>query len=106
MQRMDPGPVLILAAWAGIVGAIGIFLWSGLAGPHGLARLAEAETAEAGLEARLAALRERRAAAENRVRRLGPEHLDLDLLDERARAVLGLARPDEMVIAPLSRRGG
>jgi cell division protein FtsB len=32
------------------------------------------------------------------VRRLATDTLDLDLLDERARAVLGLGHPDEIVI--------
>jgi len=35
---------------------------------------------------------------ENRTRRLSDEYLDLDLLDERARAVLGLVRADDLVI--------
>lgn len=34
----------------------------------------------------------------NRTRRLSDDFLDLDLLDERARDVLGLARPDEIII--------
>ena len=43
----------------------------------------------------VAAQRER---MEERVARLQPEHLDPDLLDERARALLNLGRPDEVVI--------
>lgn len=39
-----------------------------------------------------------RRAWENRVERLRPESLDPDLLEERARAVLGLIRDDEVVI--------
>ncbi|TVP71955.1 MAG: septum formation initiator family protein [Rhodobacteraceae bacterium] len=50
----------------------------------------------------LKAIKERRdvelARLEIRTRRLSDDFLDLDLLDERAREVLGLARPDEMVI--------
>lgn len=38
------------------------------------------------------------ARLENRTRRLSDDYLDLDLLDERARDVLGMARPDEIVI--------
>ena len=38
------------------------------------------------------------ARLENRTRRLSDDFLDLDLLDERARDVLGMARPDELVI--------
>jgi len=41
---------------------------------------------------------ETRRGWENRVARLRPESLDPDLLEERARAVLGLVRDDEVVI--------
>ena len=39
-----------------------------------------------------------RETLENRVRLLRPASLDLDMLDERARAVLGYGLPDERVI--------
>jgi cell division protein FtsB len=39
-----------------------------------------------------------RIALENRVKRLRPESLDLDMLDERSRVVLGFARPREFVV--------
>lgn len=39
-----------------------------------------------------------RMALENRVKLLRPDGLDLDLLDERARIVLGFLKPDEKVI--------
>lgn len=39
-----------------------------------------------------------RIALENRVKRLRPDSLDPDLLDERARVVLGFVRPEEKVI--------
>ena len=39
-----------------------------------------------------------RAQLSERVGRLQPEHLDPDLLDERARALLNLARPDEVIV--------
>lgn len=35
---------------------------------------------------------------ENKTLRLSDNFLDLDLLDERARKVLGLARPDEIIL--------
>ena len=41
---------------------------------------------------------EEHAVLLNRVRRLDESYLDLDLLDERARAVLGYVRQDELVI--------
>jgi cell division protein FtsB len=41
---------------------------------------------------------EERMGLENRVKRLRPDSLDLDVLDERARIVLGFVRPDERVV--------
>lgn len=38
------------------------------------------------------------ADMENRTRRLSDSYLDLDLLDEQARSVLGYVRADEIVI--------
>lgn len=42
--------------------------------------------------------RQERIALENRVRLLRPDGIDLDLLDERARVVLGFVKTDERVI--------
>ncbi len=57
------------------------------------------------IEADVATLREERDRLDitltklrNRTHRLSDDYLDLDLLDERARDVLGLVRPDEIVI--------
>jgi cell division protein FtsB len=35
---------------------------------------------------------------ENLTKRMSDDFLDLDLLDERSRSVLGMVRPDEIVI--------
>lgn len=43
-------------------------------------------------------LRAERVALENRVKLLRPASLDLDMLDERARVVLGFVGPSERVI--------
>ncbi len=43
-------------------------------------------------------LHSERVALENRVKLLRPASLDLDMLDERARAVLGFVAPDEKVV--------
>ena len=39
-----------------------------------------------------------RLALENRVKRMRPDSLDLDMLDERARVVLGFVKPEERVL--------
>jgi cell division protein FtsB len=58
-----------------------------------------------GLERKLAASEKlydqtlaERQALENRVKLLRPSSLDLDMLDERARLVLGYVKPSEQVI--------
>ena len=43
-------------------------------------------------------LRAEIAVLANKTRRLSDDYLDLDLLDEQARSVLGLVRPDEVVL--------
>lgn len=73
------------------------FTFAAVQGDHGLFRRIQIEAQEEEL------IRERdRLAAElaemrNKTRRLSNEFLDLDLLDERARLVLGRLRPDEIV---------
>jgi cell division protein FtsB len=49
-------------------------------------------------QAHLADLDGERSALEGRVALLRPEHLDRDMLDERARATLNLAGPREIII--------
>ena len=103
MPRLDPRPLVTPLVHATVLGIVGVFLWSGFEGDRGRDALAAAQARAERLEVRLAELRAERAEAENRVRRLRADYLDLDLLDERARAVLGLVRPDEMVIRPVTR---
>ena len=54
----------------------------------------EIRTATAHLEG----VRAQRAALENKVSNLRPEHVDPDLLDERIRATLNLVSPDDIVV--------
>jgi cell division protein FtsB len=49
-------------------------------------------------QAQLRLIELEREKLEKRVDLLNPENLDLDMLEERAREVLGLAHPDEVVI--------
>jgi cell division protein FtsB len=65
---------------------------------YGLIRLVQIEEREVRLQDELAGLRAERAAIESKVAQLSGERPDPDLLDERARQVLGLGRPDELLI--------
>ncbi|MBK1636905.1 FtsB family cell division protein [Rhodovulum adriaticum] len=74
------------------------FTYSAVQGNYGLFRRIQIESDVAQLEARRAALTTEIAVLENKTRRMSDDYLDLDLLDERARAVLGMVRADEIVI--------
>lgn len=67
-------------------------------GESGLFVRLAVEKEERNLTAELERLRADRAAHENLTKRLSPGYLDLDLLDERARDVLGYLHEDEVVI--------
>jgi len=81
-----------------VIALMSYLTFAALQGEHGLFRLFRIEAQETRLEAELAGLRAERAAIENKTRRLSTDTLDLDLLDEQARRVLGLGRPDEILI--------
>lgn len=81
-----------------VIAAIGYFAYAAIQGDYGTFRRIQVEAQAMVLKRELAALQSERARLENRVRRLSSDYLDLDLLDEQARKVLGLARGDEIVI--------
>jgi cell division protein FtsB len=67
-------------------------------GDHGLKSRAQLQARADILEGELAGLREVRQRIERDVALLEPESLDPDMLDERARAILNLAHPDDLVM--------
>lgn len=81
-----------------VIGLTCYFAYAALQGDTGLVEQVRLAREEAALEARLAELRVERARIQTLGRGLDERSLDLDLLDERARAVLGLARADEVVV--------
>jgi len=74
------------------------FVFAAVQGDFGLFQRIQIEAEARGLEAELAALRAEVGMMENKTRRLSDDYLDLDLLDEQARSVLGMSRPDEIII--------
>jgi cell division protein FtsB len=81
-----------------VLSALAYLSFAALQGDYGLHRYIQVQADEARLRDELAALQAERAVIANKVRRLTAASLDGDLLDERARAVLGLTRPDELVL--------
>ncbi len=98
MSRWDWGQIVTPAIYIVLIAVLAVFGHSGLQGEHGLIALHEAEALERNLTDELAVIRNQRRARKNMVRRLDEHSLDLDLLDERARAILGYTRREELVI--------
>ena len=80
------------------LGMGGYFTFAAVQGDYGLFRRAEIEAQEKALQARLDVLEAEVARMENLTQRLSDGYLDLDLLDQQARDVLGMIRADEIVI--------
>ena|SRR6056297_2770937 len=87
---------LVFFAGSFCVGAY--FIFAAVQGDYGVFRRAEIVVETRALQAELADLRVEVARMENLTRRLSDTYLDLDLLDERARDMLGMVRTDEIVV--------
>ncbi len=74
------------------------FTYHLVAGGHGLKERAQLEMRITTLEGELGGLQAVRAKLERDVSLLRAEHLDPDMLDERARAILNFAHPRDLVI--------
>lgn len=88
------GAVFVLLA-----GATGIyFVFASVQGDYGLFNRVRIDAEAQALETERDALAAEIAALRNKTSRLSDDYLDLDLLDEQARSVLGLVRGDEVVL--------
>ncbi len=74
------------------------FTFAAVQGDFGLFRRAEIVAETNVMKAELFEVQEEVSRMENLTLRLSDDYLDLDLLDEQARNVLGLVRADEIVI--------
>lgn len=82
----------------GVLTLAGYFTFAAVQGEYGLFERIELDAQRAELQEEYDLLAADLAAMENLTTRLSDEYLDLDLLDERARLVLGMLRADEIVI--------
>ncbi|HEY0525474.1 MAG TPA: septum formation initiator family protein [Stellaceae bacterium] len=89
--RFVTGPIFGLAV-------IGYFSYHLVQGDRGLIAWMRLTQQIRDAKATAEQVRGEREALDNRVARLRPEHLDPDLLDERARATLNVVGPNEIVI--------
>ena len=76
----------------------GYFVYHSIEGERGLVAYARLTQDVAQAKAQLEEVSAERKAVERRVSLLRADHLDPDMLDEQARLMLNLVRPDEIVI--------
>ncbi len=82
----------------GLVLAGMYFTFASVQGDYGLFNRVQIDAEARALEAERDRLRAEIASLQNKTRRLSDNYLDLDLLDQQAREVLGLVRGDEIVL--------
>ncbi len=81
-----------------IFGLCAYFSIAAIQGDFGVFKRVQINAKVAMLQARLDGLTDQVAVLENKTQRLSDDFLDLDLLDEQARSILGMIRGDEIVI--------
>jgi cell division protein FtsB len=95
-RRRTPMGVLLYFAGALMLGLY--FTFAAVQGDFGVFKRAEIDAEGRALTQELANLQMQVDRLENLTRRLSNTYLDLDLLDEQARDMLGMVRADEIVI--------
>ena len=94
-RRPSFGPLIVFSG----AFALGLyFTFAAVQGDYGLFRRAEINAEARDLQRQLDRVEAEVVRMENLTKRLSDEYLDLDLLDEQARSVLGMIRADETVI--------
>ncbi|MDP7044673.1 MAG: septum formation initiator family protein [Alphaproteobacteria bacterium] len=88
------GPVLCLVL-------VGYFAYHLVNGERGFIALLQLDQQIQEAKANAAILAKERTEVESRVALMRPDQLDPDMLEERARLMLSVGHPDEVVILPL-----
>lgn len=94
-QRLSISATVLLA----LAVALGLyFAFAAVQGPSGILRRIQIEAETVDLAVERDRLKAEVREMQNLTRRLSDEYLDLDLLDEQAREILGLIRADEVIL--------
>ncbi|AEQ51404.1 Septum formation initiator [Pelagibacterium halotolerans] len=95
-----PSILLKLSMTAGLLAFQGYLGYHVVTGAFGIDSQREMLAEITILEARRAALETEIESYEHRIALFDPRRLDPDILTERARALLGLVHPDDIIIVP------
>ena len=98
MENRNTPPVGPLAVTVVSLTLATYFVFSAIQGDYGVLRRAEYLSESNTLGLNLSQLQSSISLLENKTLRLSDHYLDLDLLDQQARDILGYIRPDEIVI--------
>lgn len=98
MIRTKRAPMGVLFYFAGVLMLGLYFTFAAVQGDFGVFKRAEIQAEHRDLTIELAAVQAEVELMENLTRRLSDTYLDLDLLDEQTRDMLGMVRADEIVI--------
>ncbi len=96
-SRKAPGLTpLLISSVLFFLGAY--FTFTAVQGDYGIFKRVQVEAEIIDLRAELDALEAEVALMHNKTRRMSDDFLDVDLLDQQAREILGLMRADEILI--------
>lgn len=99
MTQSRKRPALGVIVYFALMFSLGLyFTFASVQGDFGLFRRVQIEAEAEALREEKQRLAREVADLENKTRRMSDEYLDLDLLDEQARDVLGLIRSDEIAL--------
>lgn len=98
VKRRFRGIGFFIVLYVASFGAAGFFIHEAQSGNRGTERNAAIQADVLKLESELEAVKRQRSEIERRNSQLSLQSLDADFLDERARSVLNVANPNEVVI--------
>lgn len=99
MTSSTARPALGVVVYTALAFAFGMyFTFASVQGDYGLFKRVQIDAEADQLRAQLADLQAQVEVMRNKTTRLSDKYLDLDLLDEQVRDVLGMVRSDEVVL--------
>ena len=99
MTTLHKRPTIGVVVYFAVMFSLGLyFTFASVQGDFGLFKRVQIEAEAATLRIEKERLAEEVASLENKTMRMSDEFLDLDLLDEQARDILGLIRSDEIAL--------